>query len=39
VLRVDGHDRTVSQRVAQHIYVRKLDPSVVADESRREQPA
>jgi len=39
VLRVDGHDRTVSQRVAQQIYVRKLDPSTANDDSRREQSA
>jgi Fe2+ transport system protein FeoA len=25
VLRVDGHERTISQRLAQQIYVRKLD--------------
>src|SRR5579872_4410851 len=36
VLRVEDHDRTVSQRVAQQIYVRKLDPT---DTTRREQSA
>jgi DtxR family Mn-dependent transcriptional regulator len=34
VLRVDGQDRTVSQRVAQQIYVRRDEPS-----TRREQSA
>jgi DtxR family Mn-dependent transcriptional regulator len=36
VLLVEGQDRTVSQRVAQQIYVRKLGP---ADDTRREQSA
>jgi DtxR family Mn-dependent transcriptional regulator len=36
VLLVEGHDRTVSQRVAQQIFVRKLGP---ADDTRREQSA
>jgi DtxR family Mn-dependent transcriptional regulator len=36
VLLVEGKDRTVSQRVAQQIYVRKLGP---ADDTRREQSA
>ncbi len=35
VLRVDGQERTVSQRVAQQIYVRKLDSA----DDRREQSA
>jgi DtxR family transcriptional regulator, Mn-dependent transcriptional regulator len=40
VLRVEGQDRTVSHRVATHIYVRKLDPSAATeDASRREQSA
>jgi DtxR family Mn-dependent transcriptional regulator len=42
VLRVAGQDRTVSQRVAQQIYVRKEDASArsrKATPSRREQPA
>ena len=38
VLRVDGHERTVGQRLAEQIYVRKLDPSTEA-ETRREQTA
>ena len=38
VLRVDGHERTISQRLAEQIYVRKLDPTSEA-ESRREQSA
>jgi len=37
VLRVDGHERTVGQRLAEQIYVRKLDPSEA--ETRREQTA
>jgi DtxR family Mn-dependent transcriptional regulator len=43
VLRVAGQERTVSQRVAQQIYVRKLDPSdgsaVEPVDTRREQSA
>jgi DtxR family transcriptional regulator, Mn-dependent transcriptional regulator len=38
VLRVDEHDRTVSQRLAEQIYVRKIDPSIEV-EPRREQSA
>jgi DtxR family Mn-dependent transcriptional regulator len=38
VLRVDGHERTISQRLAQQIYVRKLDPTTEVA-SRREQSA
>ena len=38
VMRVDGHERTVGQRLAEQIYVRKLDPSSEA-ETRREQTA
>jgi DtxR family transcriptional regulator, Mn-dependent transcriptional regulator len=37
VVRVDGHDRTVSQRVAQQIFVRKDEPT--DNQSRREQSA
>ena len=36
VLRVDTHDRTISQRVAQQIYVRKEEPK---ETTRREQSA
>jgi DtxR family Mn-dependent transcriptional regulator len=36
VLSVAGQDRTVSERVAQQIFVRKIDPN---DETRREQSA
>ena len=35
VLRVDGHDRTLGERVARQIFVRKIDTpgdSVVVDE-------
>ena len=40
VLLVDTSERTVSQRVAQQIYVRKIDPNSVTDGStRREQSA
>jgi Fe2+ transport system protein FeoA len=42
VLRVAGQDRTVSQRVAQQIYVRKEDAGArppKASPSRREQSA
>ena len=42
VLRVGGHDRTVGQRVAQQIYVRKhLREAEAADleQKRREQSA
>jgi DtxR family Mn-dependent transcriptional regulator len=38
VLRVDGHERTISQRLAEQIYVRKLDPTTEVA-SRREQSA
>jgi DtxR family Mn-dependent transcriptional regulator len=38
VLRVDEQDRTVSQRLAEQIYVRKIDPSTEAP-PRREQSA
>jgi DtxR family Mn-dependent transcriptional regulator len=38
VLRVDGHERTISQRLAQQIFVRKLDPTTEVA-SRREQSA
>lgn len=41
VLRVDTHDRTVSQRVAQQIYVRKVEARTEEprDTTRREQSA
>jgi len=42
VLRVDGIERTVSQRLAEQIYVRKLDPNAdlaSRDAARREQSA
>jgi len=38
VLRVDDHERTVGQRLAEQIFVRKLDPASEA-EPRREQTA
>jgi DtxR family Mn-dependent transcriptional regulator len=38
VLRVDGHERTVSQRLAEQIFVRKIDPTKET-ETRREQSA
>jgi len=42
VLRVDGIERTVSERLAEQIYVRKLDPNAdlaSRDAARREQSA
>jgi Fe2+ transport system protein FeoA len=44
VLRVDGHDRTVGEKVAQQIFVRKEDRSAQASsgqdgKDRREQSA
>jgi Fe2+ transport system protein FeoA len=39
VLRVEGHDRTVGQKVAQQVYVRKEKQSPSLKSPRREQSA
>jgi Fe2+ transport system protein FeoA len=39
VLRVEGHDRTVGQKVAQQIYVRKEPKPPTLGAQRREQSA